>query len=320
MNCMKELKTDMSLSDFLEKFFSDDRYENLRESAKHFAEGFDLADVSDVSTCSLYEEWNNEENQQYRIEGGYQQLISYLESECKKNGCIIYNNCCVKKINWQKNEVNILTMCSRYFKSNKVIITVPLSALQANKLDINYIEFEPALNDYLNAAKTIGFGTVIKIILEFDEAFWQEEKKNAGFILTNEKIPTWWTQLPNKNAILTGWLGGTKAASLKNATDEDLLETALESLACAFNKSADILKNKLLAYKINNWINFQNIYGGYSYETIKTKTSKDLLNLPVEQTIFFAGEALYSGIHGGTVEAALENGKRAAQKISNTSH
>jgi monoamine oxidase len=189
--------------------------------------------------------------------------------------------------------------------------------LQANKLDINYIEFEPALNDYLNAAKTIGFGTVIKVILEFDEAFWQEEKKNAGFILTNEKIPTWWTQLPNENAILTGWLGGTKAASLKNATDEDLLEAALTSLVSAFNKPADVLKNKLLAYKINNWANFPNVFGGYSYETIKSKAAKNLLNQPVEQTIFFAGEALYNGIHVGTVEAALVSGKETALKIIN---
>jgi len=320
MRKMKELKTDMSLSDFLQTFFSDDKYKNLRKSVTHFAEGFDLADASNVSTCSLYEEWSNEENIQYRIEGGYQQLILFLESECKKNGCVIYNNCCVKKINWQKNEVNILTLCSRYFKGNKIIITVPLSVLQADKSDINYIELAPTIDEYLHAATNIGFGNVVKTILEFDEAFWQNEKKNISFIFTNEKIPTWWTQLPKENAILTGWLGGTKAASLKNATDKELLQAALESLASAFKKSADILKNKLLAYKINNWANFPNIFGGYSYETIKSKSAKNLLNQPVDQTIFFAGEALYSGIHGGTVEAALESGKQAAQKIINTSH
>jgi monoamine oxidase len=320
MKKMKALKTDMSLSVFLQTFFSDDKYKNLRESVTHFAEGFDLADTSKASTCSLYKEWENEENTQYRIEGGYHQLISYLATECKKNGCTIYNNCCIKKINWQKNEVNILTLCSRYFKSNKIIITVPLSVLQADKDDINYIEFTPAIDEYLKAAANIGFGTVIKIILEFDEAFWQDEKKNIGFIFTNEKIPTWWTQLPKENAILTGWLGGTKAASLKNAADEDLLAAALTSLASAFKKPADVLKNKLLAYKINNWTNSQNIFGGYSYETIKSKAAKNLLSQPVEQTIFFAGEGLYSGIHGGTVEAALESGKQAAQKIVNTSY
>ena len=177
MKRMKQLKQDIPLSDFLQQFFSDDKYESLREWVKHFAEGFDVADVSKVSTCSLYKEWSHEEDEQYRIEGGYQQLISFLESECKKNGCIIYNNCCVKKINWSKNEVNIITMCSRYFKCNKIVITVPLSILQVDKNDISYIEFNPCIDNYLQAAKNIGFGTVIKILLEFKEAFWQQEKK-----------------------------------------------------------------------------------------------------------------------------------------------
>ena len=312
---MKELKHDIPLSDFLQQLFSDDKYESLRESVKHFAEGFDLADISKVSTCSLYKEWSEENDEQYRIEGGYHQLISFLESECKKNGCIIYNNCCVKKINWSKNEVNIITMCSRYFKSNKVVITVPLSVLQVDKNDISYIEFTPAIDNYLEASKNIGFGTVIKILLEFNEAFWQQEKKNIGFLFTGEKIPTWWTQLPKNNCVLTGWMAGAKAFEFKDASDEDILESALNSLSAAFAESTSVLKNKLSAYKIINWTNVQNIYGGYSYETLQSTNAKKLLTQPLEQTIFFAGEALDYGVMVGTVEAALESGKQAALKI-----
>jgi monoamine oxidase len=165
MKRMKELKKDMPLSEFLQQFFGDDKYENLRQSARSFAEGFDVADVSKVSTCSLYKEWSKEDDEQYRIAGGYQQLISFLESECRKNGCIIYNDCCVKKINWQKNEVNILTMCSRYFKGNQLVIAVPLSVLQSDKNDLSYIEFQPAVDGYLNAEKNIFFLNVIKIII-----------------------------------------------------------------------------------------------------------------------------------------------------------
>ena len=315
MKRMKELKQDIPLSVFLQQFFSDDKYEGLREWVKRFAEGFDLADISKVSTCSLYTEWSEEENEQHRIEGGYQQLISFLESECKKNGCVIYNNCCVKKINWINNEVNLITMCSRYFKSTKLIVAVPASVLQVDKNDISYIEFTPAIDTYLQAAKNIGFGTVIKFILEFNEAFWQEEKKNTGFVLTSEKIPTWWTQLPKNNCILTGWLGGLQAALLKNLTDEDLLEVALESLSSAFAKPVEVLKNKLVANKIVNWTNVPNVYGGYSYETPQSADAKKILSQPVEQTIFFTGEALYNGIIKGTVEAALVSGKETATKI-----
>ena len=69
---------------------------------------------------------------------------------------------------------------------------------------------------------------VIKVILEFKEAFWQEEKKNIGFLFTGEKIPTWWTQLPKNNCILTGWMAGPKALEFKDASDEDILECSLK--------------------------------------------------------------------------------------------
>lgn len=315
MKQMKTLKEDMPLSEFLIKFFNEDKYESLRRSIKGFAEGFDLADVSKASTLSLYNEWSHEATIQYRIEGGYKQLVNYLESECKKNGCVIYNNCCIKKINWSKDQVNVITMCSRYFKADKIIIAVPLSVLQADKNDVSYIEFTPAIDNYIATAKDIGFGTVIKIIFEFDEAFWEAENLNAGFILTSDKIPVWWTQLPDKIPVLTGWLGGPNAFALKNMPDEELLLLSLQSLASAFNLPADTLQKKLKAYKIVNWINVPNIYGGYSYNMVESIEAKKLLQNSIDKTIFFAGEAMYEGTLEGTVEAALISGKKAAEKI-----
>lgn len=313
---MKALQHDMPLSDFLIRYFNDDKYTDLKNSVKGFAEGFDLADVSKVSTYFLYNEWSHEENKSYRVEGGYGRLINYLESECRKNGCVIYTNCCVKKINWQKNEVNINTLCSRYFKSEKAFITVPLSVFQSNKNDINYIEFMPAIDDYLNAANRIGFGTVIKVLLEFDEAFWVKEKNNIGFILTSEIIPTWWTQFPNNNAILTGWLGGLNAIQYKDEPDEEILTSALQSLSNAFNIPVDILQKKLSAHKIVNWINVAYVNGGYSYNMVGSEDAKKLLQQPIEETIFFAGEATYEGASEGTVESALVSGKQASIKVS----
>lgn len=313
---MKALKHDMPLSEFLIKYFNDDKYAHLRNSVKGFAEGFDLADVSKASTLSLYNEWAHEDDVQYRIDGGYIQLLNYFEAESKKKGCVIYNNCCVKKINWSKNEVSILTMCSRYFKADKIIITVPLSALQANASDVNYIEFEPAINNYLNAAKNIGFGTVLKFILEFDEPFWNNQYKNVGFIFSNENIPVWWTQLPNRQPILTGWLGGLKALELKNKTDEELLMQSLQALAASFALPVEVLHKKLKAHKIINWTNIEHIYGGYSYNMVGSVESKKILQQPVDNTIFFAGEGTYEGESEGTVEAALISAENALSQLN----
>ncbi|MEP6683333.1 MAG: NAD(P)/FAD-dependent oxidoreductase [Parafilimonas sp.] len=312
---MQQLETDMALDDFLNTFFKDDKYAELRESVKNFAGGFDLADASKASVKSLSREWNNEMEQQYRIDGGYIQIINYLETECRKNGCVIHTNCCVKKINWKKDEVNINTMCSRFFKSSKIIITVPVSVLQAKDDNENYIEFAPAIPQHNNAAKNIGFGIVIKILLEFSEAFWNQQSKNIGFILTSEEIPTWWTQLPADNSILTGWVGGEKAVVLKDKTDEEILEIAMQSLSNAFAINKEDLQLKLKASSVYNWYKEPDINGGYSYNTLQSVEAKKVLHEPVDDTIFFSGEALFDGTPVGTVEAALDSGKKAALKV-----
>ena len=315
MKRMAGLKEDLPLGEFLTRFFNDDKYNDLRESVRHFAEGFDLADLSDASTIALYKEWKDEWGSQYRIDGGYQRLIDYLASACKKNGCVIQQNCTVKKISWAKDQVRVLNMCSQYFAANKLIVAVPLSVLQAPENDIAYIEFTPSVPQYTEAATHIGFGTVIKIILEFDETFRAEMKKNVGFIFTDEEIPTWWTQHPRKISTLTGWFGGPSAAAYKNATDEEIFSLALKSLASAFAKPAEVIKQHLKASKIANWSNAPGIGGGYSYNKVESGAAKKIFERPIEQTIFFAGEHFYNGNSSGTVEAALASGREAALNI-----
>jgi monoamine oxidase len=318
MKQMRMLEDDMPLNDFLSKFFKDDRYAELRSSVKNFAGGFDLAEISAASTKALYKEWSKEMGNQYRIDGGYMQLINYLEAICRENSCVIETGCGVKKISWQLNEVEIISMCSRLFKGNKVAFTVPVSVLQSTTDDVNYIEFTPSIPEHISAAKNIGFGKVIKIIIGFADDFWNREKKDAGFFLTNEEIPTWWTQSPVSNNILTGWAGGEKAIALQNETNENILHKALQSLAAAFNINISVVKQELRFCKIANWCADPGINGGYSFNTIESEKAKSFLRKPINDTIFFGGEALFNGTPGGTVEAALHSGKKMASQVLET--
>jgi monoamine oxidase len=318
MNQMAALNHDMQLNDFLNTFFGDDKYAALRASAAGFANGFDLADTSIASTRSLYLEWNKGMEDQYRINGGYEKLVQYLEAQCRKKGCIINTECCVKKISWQKDEVNMLTMCSRLFKANKIILAIPLGILHAQPQNENYIEFEPFIPEHIAAAKNIGFGNVIKIILEFNNDITTKKIKKEGFFLTDEVIPTWWNQMPVNNTILTGWVGGGKVTSLKDNTDEELLKIALHSLSNVFDIPVSDLATKLKAHKIANWYKKPHIHGGYSFNTIESIEAKKTLRKPVDDTIFFSGEALYEGTPGGTVEAALSSGKETAKLLLET--
>src|ERR1700748_2168559 len=60
MDEMERLEDDLPIADFMEAQFPGDRYKELRESVRRFAEGYDLAALHQVSTRALYHEWARE--------------------------------------------------------------------------------------------------------------------------------------------------------------------------------------------------------------------------------------------------------------------
>lgn len=89
MRQMGQLKEDIPIETFLDTYFSDGRYALLRSSVRGFAEGYDLVDLRRASTLALYQEWQEEGEAQYRVDGGYGKLIDHLVSCCLARGCVI---------------------------------------------------------------------------------------------------------------------------------------------------------------------------------------------------------------------------------------
>jgi monoamine oxidase len=313
---LKELKNDIPVKQFLIEYLNEPKYKQTRQSIKSYVEGYSAANLNRASTFAFRKDLQNSEEDQYRPEGGYQKIVNYLLTELKNKNVPLFFNEVVTGIEWQKDEVHIIST-KQNFKAKKVLVTVPLGVLQND-----VIKFTPLLPDKIRAAKALGFGSVIKWILQFDEAFWSEKKYtgnkdlvNMGFLFSEETIPTWWTQFPKKHAILTGWLGGPNAELLKDLNDEALLQKALQSLGNLFTISIADLKQKLKAWKVCNWSKDPFSYGAYSYTTLDHQKNVQTLKSPVENTLFFAGEGIYDGDDIGTVEAALSSGKDTAQKM-----
>ncbi len=311
MKKMKKVKTDLTLKEFLEQEFAGYDYTNLRKQVRAFAEGFDIADISKVSTKSLYAEWSKGEEENYRIPNGYCALINYLKEECDKKGCNFILNSIVKQIDWEENEVTVTTSGGKKFVSEKVLVTVPLELLRRNATKAS-INFTPPVDEYIKATSCIGMGYVIKIVLQFKKAIW---KPDTGFILTDEAIPTWWTQLPDKRFLLTGWAGGSRAEILSKESDKAILEKALISLAFIFETPLEDIRSTVLHSHVFNWQKNEFALGGYCYSMPESIEARKLLNTPLLNTLFFAGEALDAGTSPGTVEAALQSGKDVAARL-----
>ncbi|MBS1600277.1 MAG: FAD-dependent oxidoreductase [Bacteroidetes bacterium] len=307
IDAMGNLKKDISLSEFLSINFSDDKYEALRKTATRFAQGFDLADPKTVSTLALYQEWITEENaEQFRVKGGYSTLMEAMADDCIRQGGEVHLSNEVQKIEWEKDKVTAHTKEGKKYVGSKIIITVPLGVLQAGR-----ISFAPALPQ-MKAIDGIGFGTVIKILLECKKAFWEEKVKSIGFIFSDEKVPTWWTQFPGQDHVLTGWLGGN---TFQSSTDDEIIKIAFQSLANIFGEPVEAIESLIIKSHVFNWSNDSFSLGAYSFPTVQSVDTRKIFNEPVAQTIYFAGEGFYEGATGGTVEAAFTSGMDVARRI-----
>ena len=311
---MNEIKEDLTIDEFLQKNFTDKKYKELRTSVLRFAEGFDLADTSKASVLAIREEWMAEEDEQYRVVGGCDQLIKYLETQITDLGGLIHTSSNVTSIEWKENDVKVIVENGKIYHGIKVIITVPLGVLQGDPSSLN---FHPAIPIYVGAARQIGFGTVVKIMLQFKESFWEEKKKNLGFLFANTPVPTWWTQLPSSYPLLTGWAGGPQARHLEKKDDKFILELALQSLSNIFRRSVGELNELLTASCVANWRNDPFTSGGYSYAMVESAKAQKIFSSPVQDTIFFAGEAFYEGPSPGTLEAALVSARNVVEKMLN---
>jgi len=319
---------DMTLQAFLEENFEGKQFDTMRSQIENYVAGYDTADVNDASVFALRNEWNHEdEDAQHRVAGGYDSMIRYLEQTCIKGGAQIELDNIVKQITWSDDEVKVTTTTGSVYSAAKIIIAMPLGVLQAPDDADGTVLFQPPLLKQKEALRNIGFGSVIKILLEFEMIFWEGDTiKNAvgadlstmGFLFAEEEISTFWTQAPLHSPLLTGWIGGPPAHALIGATNDKILRLTLTSLSNIFKIDTEELKDKLIAWEVVNWTAEPFTRGSYAYNKVESPEAKKLLQQPVNNTIYFAGEYLYDGPAIGTVEAALTSGKNAAELVLET--
>jgi monoamine oxidase len=316
---MGALDKDIPVDTFLEQYFSGPENEGLRRFIRLYAEGYDLADTRIASTATLYAEWSKEDQPQHRVDGGYQKLIEYMAEEAGRHGCIIHTGAVVKEIHWSPGQVRVVTHDGRSFTGGAALVTVPLGVLQSGADQRAHITFSPSISSRIEAAGKMGYGSVIKILLQFSEPFWEAQTPGMGFLISDQPLPTWWTQAPSAHGLLTGWFGGPRAAAYRDAAPEQLIEMAIRSLSGIFGLDPAHLRALLQRSLVADWSRDPFALGAYSFAAVGESPARKLLNTPLENTLFFGGEALYEGDGTpGTVEAALASGLAAAGAIGQT--
>jgi monoamine oxidase len=312
---MKSIDEDQPLNEFLEKYFSGDNFNELKKTAIRFAEGFDLADTGRASTKALIAEWEYEESGQFRIPSGYGTLVKSVENEFTNLGGKIFLNHKIERVDWDSVALNLYIRDQKKMNPDKLVISLPLSLLNQNKPQSESIVFHPSIDEKQKAFSQIGFGTVIKIVMIWNSPFWNQIAPDAQFIISDNFIPTWWTQFPQGVPVLTGWMGGPRAEQFSDKPDSFFLEKAFETLSSLFSVSVEKIKQELRDVRIFNWMNNPWSCGAYSYSLVGSGAAKAICRKSIQNRIYFTGEAYYDGPFPGTVEAAVVSGLETARQF-----
>lgn len=89
----------------------------------------------------------------------------------------------------------------------------------------------------------------------------------------------------------------------------------MESLASVLNLTLEQVYKEFSSSHFYDWLRDEFSLGAYCYLGVGGIEAQAELARPLQDTLFFAGEATATGGHIGTVHGAIASGKRAAQEI-----
>jgi monoamine oxidase len=329
-------KEDMSFEEFMAAKGGRGIGAEAKRRAKMFVEGFNAADAREVSARWLADAQKASEeidgDKLFRVYAGYDRIVQFLKSGLG-NEVQVELSTTVKKISWTKERVIVETVGSEgselahtpgVYMARKVLITVPLGVLQA-KEGPGVIAFDPPLPaEKVEAIGQMRMGSVVKVVMRFREAFWEEHVPEMDFVHApgvggkgeEAGFPTWWTTLPIRTGVLTGWAGGPAAERLTGKSTDRILSIAIKELARVLEmgpRGKSAVEKQLLGAHVCDWKSEPLSRGAYSYAAVGGADAWRQLSRPVEGSLYFAGEATYGGM-SGTVAGAIASGRRAARE------
>ncbi len=317
---------DQPFSVFLER--SGHSEESKRLSA-NFVEGFNAARKEIVGIHSLAQDGKASDeidgDRSFRFIAGYDSLVYALLNGVSDPNSKLRINSVVEAISWHSGSATVrvrsgLTGRKDTVHCHRALITVPLGVLQAEPDEPGAIRFDPEPKEVLDAARCLEFGQLFRVVLRFQEPFWEKnpDLADAGFLFSDEPLfPTWWTPLGRRAPILTGWSAGPHADALQGRSRQEILTAATASLAKIAGIDPGDLQRFLVSAHFHDWHADPFSRGAYSYVPAGALPARERLARPVENTLYFAGEATNLHGHSATVHGAIASGLQAASLIRN---
>jgi monoamine oxidase len=322
---VSSLAADESADTFLRRFEQDPQWREQARRARAFVEGFEAADPALASVRAIADEVRTGvDSSSSRPVGSYAPLFEHLANRCARAGVDLRLGTTVERITWAPGNVTIEARSENGtvppIRARCSIATVPVGVLQ-RRGNAARMSFAPALPLEKQAAiDGLEMGHAVRVALAFRTPFWEQiaggrYRDAAFFRCEGGTFNAFWTQVPLRSRSIIAWAGGPRATAMNGASIQDRIDRARDQFGAMFGER-DLARREFEAGATHDWSADPFANGAYSYVATGAGAARAILGAPVEETLFFAGEATATDGQGGTVSGSFATGLRAAREAA----
>ncbi len=298
---------DMSFADFAAHAPFDDR---AKHAATGYVEGFNAARAEIVGIHSLAQDSKAAEaiegDRAFHLARGYDSVARALMPTAAE----LRLNTIAERIAWKRGEATVhlrsaIDGARDTLTAKRLIVTVSLGVLQAGA-----IQFDPEPAEAMEAARSLAFGQAMRVTLRFEHtpkflAPRLPALRRACVSHLVERVarsmrPSLRDGAPGQRQTYCSANPRRRLSPERWSRLRRVAGGALPSIAAAY---------------FHDWHADPFFRGAYSYVPAGKLAARAALAQPVDETLYFAGEAANTSGHGATVHGAIESGRRAARCV-----
>lgn len=240
------------------------------------------------------------------LEGGYIGLVRFLA-----RGLDVRLNAPVRAVSHRSSGV-VVSTDDGPIEASHVVVTVPLGVLKSGA-----IAFDPPLPAAKRRAiGRIGMGAFEKVVLTFEERFWDHDLEGAAFYAgtgADRRFPTWvdMTEFAGRPTLVCMYTGQFAVDAQGGWSETRIREGAIAALSAALGQPVPAPA----AVATTSWWSDPYSRGAYSFLAVETELEDfHALAAPVGR-LLFAGEATHMDAYA-TVQGAILSGLREARRLN----
>jgi len=240
---------------------------------------------------------------EYRIESGQESVLQHYAK-----GLPILFSQNVMHIHYDSSGVTAVTETGKAFRAAKILLSVPIGVMLSH-----HIRFDPPLPPWKE--EVLGQFEMLpatKLVYGFRKRLWS---KDLVYLCNLGPIPRFWTNCKSPDSppyLMSAFITASYAQQLDKESHSSTLQEGLATLATLLALPVDTLKHNLLFTKIQCWDSEKFTKGGYAIRKVGSVVARRDYERPVNDQIYFIGEATGYKTDVQTIHGALDSGMRGA--------